>query len=174
MRLLLLLLVSTCARAERLVTLDVESHGTFFNTGSGVPLIGFNFGWAVRGGARFGAWGAFVHAEQSLWQGTEYAAHVVPGTFNAALGAEHRFARGLVRSSLALGVSVLLFDTPIDRRGTAGLFVDVRPLGLRWQLDRNFGIGVDPISLAIAAPVLSGIPLVRVQFRTTLVLEVTF
>jgi hypothetical protein len=152
--------------------LSVEAHGTVLSGLSDGPLVGLNVGWAVRAGALAGHWGLFMHVEQSLWQGTEYAAKLEPGTLNAGPGVEYRFAGGVVRSSLSAGVSVLLFDTQLDRRGSVGAFVDLRPVGLRWQLSPGLGIGLDPISFVALAPVLSGLPLIRLQYRTTLVFEV--
>lgn len=169
--LLLCFLASLPALASPRPVLDVESHGSLFNSGDGVPIVGLNFGWGIRGGLLFEAWGVFLHVEQSLWQGSEYGTGVVPGSFNAALGVEYRFANNLLRSSVAIGTAVLLFDTPIDRKGSFGAFVEVRPLGLRWRLDPRLSVGFDPLAFALVAPVLAGLPLIRVQYRTALMLE---
>ncbi|MFY0572799.1 hypothetical protein ACN28E_54465 [Archangium lansingense] len=174
--LLLMLCLSGNARAQSTWSgfANVEVHGTLLNGTPGAPLLDINSGWAVRGGVRRGSWGTFLQVEQSLWRGTEYGAHMVPGALNLGIGSELRFANGLVRSSLALGPSLLLFDTQLDKAGHIGVFLDARPLGLRWRLSPHFTLGLDPLSFAIVAPVLSGIPLVRVQYRTTLVMEFDF
>jgi hypothetical protein len=150
---------------------DVAFHGALLNSAAQSPLLGIHMGWAVSTGVLLGDWGAFLQLEQSLWRGTEYGATVVPGTLNLGLGSEWRFANGLIRSSVTLGPSLLLFDTRIDKAGHLGVFLEARPLGLRWRLGPRFTLGLDPLSLAIVAPVLTGIPLVRVQYRTTLALE---
>ncbi|WNG57573.1 hypothetical protein F0U59_24530 [Archangium gephyra] len=174
--LLLMLCLSGTARAQSTWSsfAHVEVHGTLLNGAPGAPLLDINSGWAVRGGVRRGGWGSFLQVEQSLWRGTEYGAHMVPGALNLGIGSELRFANGLVRSSLTLGPSLLLFDTQLDKAGHLGVFLDARPLGLRWRLSPHFTLGVDPLSFAIVAPVLSGIPLVRVQYRTTLLMEFDF
>lgn len=174
--LLLLLCLSGAANAQSSWSryADVEVHGTLLNGTPSAPLLGVNSGWAVRGGVLHSGWGAFLQVEQSLWQGTEYGARMVPGALSLGVGGELRFADGLVRSSLAVGPSLLLFDTQIDKAGHVGVFLDVRPLGLRWPLGRHVTLGLDPLSFAIVAPVLSGIPLVRVQYRTTLGMEFHF
>ncbi|WPB79610.1 hypothetical protein KYC5002_10695 [Archangium violaceum] len=152
--------------------LAVEGYGSLLSGSESSPLLGLNAGWAVRAGASSGRWGAFLHVEQNLWRGTEYGATTVPGALNVGLGAELRFADGRIRSSATLGPSLLLFDTPLDEAGKVGVFAELRPLGLRWAVSRHLQLGLDPLSFAVAAPVLSGIPLVRVQYRTTLSLEV--
>lgn len=154
--------------------LAVEAHGALLNSGSGAPLVAPSFGWALRGGLSGEQLGVFLHAGQSLWHGVESGAVLRAGVFNVGLGVELRFAQGLVRSSLAVGPSVLLFATPLDPAGRTGLFVEARPLGLRWALDRGLTLGFDPLSFALAAPALAGLPLVRLQFNTTLVLEFDF
>jgi len=96
---------------------------------------------------------------------------LAPGTLGGGLGGEFRLADGFLRTSLAVGPSVLLFDTLLDRAGRVGLFVDVRPVGLRWKLNDRFTLGLDPFHLVLLAPVLTQIPLVRVQYRLSLSLE---
>jgi hypothetical protein len=150
----------------------VEGYGSLLSGAERSPLLGLNAGWIVRGGASSGKWGGFLHVEQNLWLGTEYGTGVVPGALNLGVGGELRFADGLMRSSLAAGPSVLLFDTQLDKAGKVGAFFEIRPLGLRWELSRVLVLGFDPLSFAVVAPVLSGIPLVRAQYRSALLLEV--
>ncbi len=150
----------------------VEGYGSLLSGAERSPLLGPNAGWIVRAGASSGKWGGYLHVEQNLWLGTEYGAAVVPGALNLGVGAEIRFADGLIRSSLAAGPSVLLFDTQLDAAGKVGVFFELRPLGLRWELSRHLRLGLDPLSLAVVAPVLSGIPLVRAQYRSAVLLEV--
>ncbi len=152
----------------------VEGFGSLLSDADESPLLGVNAGWIVRAAASSGDWGGFLHVEQNLWRGTEYGSGLVPGALNFGVGGEHRFADGLLRSSLAVGPSVLLFDTQLDRAGKVGVFFEVRPLGLRWELSRYLRLGFDPLSFAVVAPVLSGIPLVRAQYRSSLALEVVF
>ncbi len=96
---------------------------------------------------------------------------IVPGTLSVGLGGELRYADGFVRTSLAVGPSVLLFDTLLDRAERVGLFVDVRPVGLRWKVNDRFTLGLDPFHLVLLAPVLTQIPLVRVQYRLSFSVE---
>ena len=79
-----------------------------------------------------------------------------------------------MRTSLALGTSILAFDTVLDDAGEVGLFIDFRPVGLRWAVHRLLAVGLDPISFAVVAPALGGIPLIYTQYRTELYLEMAF
>ncbi|MGV3625632.1 MAG: hypothetical protein ACO1OB_32780 [Archangium sp.] len=170
------LLCSGLALAKPVVqpTFAVETHGAGFNSGSGGSLLGISFGGALRGGIRNDRWGLFLHVENDVWGGTNYDAGLVPGVVNVGLGGEHRFANGLIRTAVAFGTSTLVFDTVLDKAGSTGLFLDVRPLGIRWQLGHSkFTFGIDPIGLTFMMPVLSGLPLVRIQFRTSFMLEFT-
>ncbi len=151
----------------------LEAHGALLNSGANGPLANVNFGYGFRGGVERERWGLFAQLEQSAWFGTELGGGVVPGVLNLGVGLEHRFAGGLIRSSVVVGPSVLLFATALDRAGSVGVFIDLRPLGLRWQLDPRLTLGFDPLTFALVAPVLTGFPLVRTQFRSAVVIEVS-
>lgn len=171
-----LLLSSLTASAAPKVTptFAIETHGAGFNSGSGGSLLGLAFGGGLRGGVRNERWGVFLHVENNVWGGTNYDAGLVPGVFNVGLGGEHRFADGLIRTAVTLGTSTLLFDTVLDKAGSTGVYLDVRPLGIRWRIARSqFAFGIDPIGLTFMMPVVQGLPLVRIQFRTSIVLEFT-
>ena len=151
----------------------LEAHGALLNSGANGPLANANFGYGLRGGVEQERWGLFAQVEQSAWVGTELGGGVVPGVLNLGVGVEHRFAGGLIRSSVTVGRSVLLFATALDRAGSVGVFIDLRPLGLRWQLDSRLTLGVDPLTFTLLAPVLTGFPLLRTQFRSAVVIEVS-
>ena len=50
----------------------------------------------------------------------------------------------------------------------------MRPLGYAWPLGHDLTVGVVPLSLTLSVPVLTGIPLVSIQFRTTVFAERAF
>lgn len=154
--------------------LAIETHGAGFNSGAGGSLLGLAFGGGLRGGFGNERWGLFLHVENNVWGGTNYDAGLVPGVLNVGLGGEHRFADGLIRTAVTFGTSTLLFDTVLDKVGSTGLYLDVRPLGIRWKIPKTiFTFGIDPLGLTFLMPVMTGLPLVRIQFRTSLCLEVT-
>jgi len=134
-------------------------------------MLAPSFGYGLRAGYRWGLLGAFLQVEHNIWRTTEYKRETVPGALNIALGGELNYGGGFVRTSLALGPSILLYDTLLDPAASAGIFVEVRPVGLRWRVGEHLAIGLDPLTFDVVAPVLSGIPLVYVQYRTVLTLE---
>jgi hypothetical protein len=135
-------------------------------------LVEASFGYGLRGGYRFGRWGVFAQAEHNLWVATELRRRVSQGAVNAAIGVEVFYFGGFARTSLAAGPSVLVTDTLLDEKGSVGLFIDGRPIGVHFPIGEHFAITFDPLHIALVAPVLTGIPLAMVQYRTDLALEV--
>jgi hypothetical protein len=152
----------------------VESHASLLGDVTDWSALAGTFGYAFKGGYRWSNWGVFLQLEHNLWLSTEMDREVVDGAFNIGIGGEFVYADGFVRSSLALGPSILAFDTILDKAGTTGIFLDIRPVGLRWVVHEYLVIGFDPIGFAVVAPVLGGIPLVNIQYRTTVFLEGAF
>ena len=91
--------------------------------------------------------------------------------FDLGVGARFDYAGGRLRSSLAAGATLLALPGDIDTAGTIGAFVDLRPVGFAWRLRPGVRLGVVPLSLTLAVPVLTGIPLVSIQYRTTIFAE---
>lgn len=152
----------------------VEGHMSLFSDLVDWALFSGTFGYAVRGGYRWKSLGVFLHVEHNMWLAMEHDKDVVQGAVNVGFGVEYVYARGLVHSSLALGPSILAFDTALDDAGETGLFLDVRPVGLRFDVHELVSIGFDPITFTLVAPILDGIPLIYAQYRTVIYLEVAF
>lgn len=133
------------------------------------------FGMGLQVGQRWGAWGAFGRVELSGWQSpTLQEQSELQGAVNVGLGVDLLSVGGRVQTSLVLGPSVLLRGTEgLDSAGEVGVFGELRPAGLRFDLDPMV-LSFHPISCAIVVPVLSGIPLVEIQFRTSLSVEFAF
>jgi hypothetical protein len=126
-------------------------------------------------GRRWDWFDAFVRAEADHWsQEREDGSRDHVLALNVGPGLGFTYARERVRSSLAAGLSVLALPTDIDRAGSVGLFFDLRPVTLRWPLDARTWIGVCPLSLALTVPVLTGIPLLQLEYRTTIQAERAF
>lgn len=152
----------------------VEWHQSLLTGVANRTLLNITYGGALRGGYRFGRWGVFGHVEQNLWQNSEQNSDTVQGALNLGVGGEYLYADGFVRTTLVVGPSILLFDTILDDAGSTGFFLDLRPVGLRWNPWSDLHINLDPLTFAIVAPVLDGIPLVQVEYRTTLGVEWAF
>ena len=138
------------------------------------PMVAGTFAYHLRAGYRWKRFGAFVMAEHSLWRRSDLDNVVTAGVVNLALGGEALYAGGLVRSSLALGTSILAFDAVLDPAGTAGVFIDIRPIGLRWAFHEHMAFGFDPVSLTIANPVIHEPRIVRVLYRSSIWIEAWF
>ncbi|MGB8328557.1 MAG: hypothetical protein WCE62_00410 [Polyangiales bacterium] len=132
------------------------------------------FGYALKGGYRWGFAGLFLQFEQDFWVGTEYDVRVTQGAYNIAVGMDFTYFEGRIHTSIAAGPSILAFDTPLDSRGSVGWFLDFRPVGFQWDVHRFVRLGLDPISFAVVAPSLDGVPLVQIEYRTTFYLETPF
>lgn len=136
-------------------------------------------GAALRGGAigvhamrRFGPWGVGLAVEANLWRSEDFLHH--SDYFVALLAGvegERLSAAGRVRTRVGGGLAVLLEGTDNDEAGQAGFYIDIRPVGYRWELD-GVVLVLDPLSLLTAVPAAGGIPLVDVQYRVCLSAEV--
>jgi len=130
------------------------------------------FGYAVDVGHRWNDKAFFVHIEHNLWMSTELKRKVELGALSIAPGFDAIYADGFVHTSVALGPSILLFSTPLDDAGSVGVFFELRPVGLRWKANQHVALQLDPLSFAVVGPVLDGIPLIQLEYRTSFTTEV--
>jgi hypothetical protein len=151
-----------------------ELHGSVLNDAPERSFLNGAFGYGFKGGYRYRGLGAFAFVEHDLWLASEMEMKVVNGVFNYGLGLDLIHGAGYVRSALALGLSTLVYDTALDKAGTTGLFVDVHPVGLRFAIHDRLVLGFDPLTFTLVAPQLSGIPLVKIEYRTTVYAEALF
>ena len=151
--------------------IQAEGHGSFFSDVGDRSVIQNTFGYGFQAGHRWGTWRLFIRAEHNLWLASEFSRDLNLGALNLGVGVEHLYFDERVRAMLAIGPSVLLFNTEIDQAGSTGFFVDVRPAGLRWPLADGLIVQWDPLTLTIVAPVLTGIPLVMLEYRTAIAIE---
>ena len=81
-------------------------------------------------------------------------------TLDLGLGLRIDYGAGRLRSSVAAGGTLLAVPSDVDKFGSVGAFVDVRPLAFVWPLARMPGtrIGLVPLSMTLAIPVVTGIP----------------
>lgn len=129
----------------------------------------------VEAGVRIdGQWTLLIEVDWNPWFAIAAPDPVEPGALNVGIGLEHIFADGLLRVAAFFGTCTLLFETALDQAGETGVFVDVVPLSLRLPVvDDLLTLRFDPISAHLLAPVMSGLPLVRYEFRHAVSLELT-
>lgn len=134
-----------------------------------------SFALALRGGVRWGMWGIFTQIEPAYWRVSKTdGAKEIQGALNLGIGGELLSAKGLVRSAFSIGPSILTHAGEVDDAGSTGVYFEIRPAGLRWLIADRFVLGLDPIILSIMAPVLEGIPLIELEYRTTIIGEYVF
>ncbi len=164
--------------AERRLTgafVALDLHGSILSDTRDRGLLSGRFGYSARGGYRYKGYGAYVVLEHNMWLTVENDVDVVQGAVNLGFGFEATYGGdGFVRTAFAVGPSFLAWDTALDDAGTTGVYFDLHPVGLRWAIHRHLVIGLDPIGFAIVMPVLDGIPLIDVQYRTDLYIEGLF
>ena len=93
---------------------------------------------------------------------------------NLQLGGEFLYADDFVRTAIAIGPSMLVTGTELDTLGQVGFAFELRPAGLRWTPVDRWVIGLDPLVLSLTAPALDGIPLIELEYRTTVYGEYLF
>jgi hypothetical protein len=163
--------------APRHVFVTLEGHASLLSDIPGRSFLNATFGYGLRAGYRRGAWGVVIALERNLWLPTELSNDIEAGALNLGAGIEWIGFDGRFRASAVAGPSVLWFDAALDDKGTLGLFIDLRPAGLRWSLGHP-GAGAitlvfDPLSLALVAPVLDTPGIRQVEYRTLLGLELS-
>ena len=134
-----------------------------------------SYALGVRGGVRWGPWGGFIQIEPAYWLvATPDGESELQGAINMGVGGEFLYADGLIRTALSTGPSFLVTSSEVDRPGSRGVYFELRPAGLRWQIHPHFVLGFDPIILSMMVPVLEGIPLIELEYRTVLIGEYVF
>jgi hypothetical protein len=160
------------ARPKSAVILQLEAFGSFLNDGVGGSNLAVSAGYGGRAGWRHGAFGFFGEVTCDRWLATELRTEWTPGVLDAGVGAELLFARGRVRSSVAGGASTLLFDTAFHDKGATGLYIDFRPLSLRFPLWPGLVVELSPLGFDVLSPALGEPHIRRIEYRTTIALEV--
>ena len=150
-----------------------EGHFSLLSDIPGRSYLDITIGYALRGGYRWGPWGLLAQIERNHWLPTELSHDLEPGALNVGIGVERLALHGHLRLSVTAGPSILWFSTALDEKGTVGLFVDLRPAGLRWSPLRRLALVFDPLSLCLVAPVLGSPGIRQLEYRTLLGAELT-
>ncbi|MFK7999279.1 MAG: hypothetical protein AB8H86_06760 [Polyangiales bacterium] len=149
----------------------VLTHISLLSDRLAVSTLNIRFGYGINAGARRGPWGVYGHIEQNLYAETEFDFVARAGTLNIAVGGERFFFRERLRMAAAVGVSVLLTELALHSTGHTGLFVQIKPAGIRFARQSQVVIQLDLASITVAAPVLGSPSVVDLQYRTTLGIE---
>ncbi len=131
-------------------------------------------GYGGKLGARWGDWGLFLQAEHNMWVLTNVGHGPIDSVLNLGGGGEILFFEGRVKTSFSFGTSIALFSTLLDDFGSAGFYVEARPLTYRLPLDEGVFLCFEPIGAITMVPITEGIPLVQLAYRSVIGAEVTF
>ena len=157
------------------VFLQASFHFSLLSDDPERAVLADTLGFGMRVGYRFHPqWAIFLHLENNRWFTSELETmSLAPGTINAGLGAEYLYFNGRARSSVVLGSSTLLMDTFLLDAGAVGIFFEIRPIGIRWQIADKWFIVFDPLTFAIVAPEpMTNEMLVMKEYRTLVGVEV--
>ncbi len=152
------------------LSLAVEAHGSVLSDESSGSLTDVTFGPGLRARVRLPvdprvSW--VLHVEQNSWMAFEQDARLEPGVLSLGTGISFDFAPRL-STSFVVGSSLLLFDTALASAGSAGFFVDLRPLTVGLPLSENWLVDVTPLGISWEAPVLVEPMISLVHYRLTL------
>jgi hypothetical protein len=76
-----------------------------------------------------------------------------------------KFDRVNLRTTVHLGVSMLLFDVYGAPKYSFGPYAAFTPLGIDYDLGNSWRIVIDPVEIAVPVPHIGLIPLFYEQFR---------
>ena len=125
-------------------------------------------------GVRTQDWSILLEVDWNPFISISSSSPVVAGVLNIGAGLERIYAGGLLRSAFFFGTSTLLYRTAFDAPGTTGVFADLIPISIRLPLAKDrLTLRVDPISMHLIAPVLSGLPFLRYEYRHAVSIELT-
>ena len=155
------------------ISAPVHAASSYFVTSqSGLSLNSASANLGLEAGLRTPNYGIFAKADWNPWFSPQAVNDALkPGILNVGVGMEYLFFNDRCRFAISLGTSTLLFDTALDDAFTTGFFIEMSPVSLRWSLTEELTLQLDPTSISLAMPVISGIPLVSFQYRHGISLE---
>jgi hypothetical protein len=179
--LIALVLLSPAARADPPLTPPVEKLEKLQERKRPGSRVGFalSLSGAIDRPALAGSIGLRVRLHQRFVLGfdTEWnpwistANDFKNGAFNAYFVGIVRYPlnwqRINLRSTVAIGASVLLFDVYGAPAGSIGVYAGTSPLGLDVDLGRALKLVIDPINLSLPVPHLTAAPFYYLQYRIT-------
>lgn len=138
-----------------------------------------NAAWDVGAGVRYDlSKSVTVGADDELnpWFSIDSGHQVLGATNVYAVGIYRLDVRDYLeaRFTLAVGISVLNFDTWAARSGSVGPYIGVSPLGIAIRAGSHVRFILDPGEIAIPIPQTTGIPLVYRQHRFSFGVQTNF
>lgn len=159
---------------QRGFSLSVESGGSLLT-----PLVDFSsrsitFHVALRAAYHLPDVAFVVSVETARWRAPELGGRIWQTALNVGFGLARYHRSGLLRTMLLVGPSILTRANDLDPAGSVGLYIDLRPLGFSWRVNECFSLVADLLYMTLVAPVLTGVPLIDFQFRSSIGVEACF
>lgn len=138
-----------------------------------------NAAWDVGAGLRYDITKSVTvgaDAELNPWFSVDSGHQVLGATNVYAVGIYRLDVRDYLeaRFTLAVGISVLNFDTWAARSGSVGPYIAVSPLGIAIRAGSHVRFILDPGEIAIPIPQPTGIPLIYRQHRFSFGVQTNF
>lgn len=133
-------------------------------------------GFAVSAGARWNPTerlGFGLDVEYNPWLSLSEI-DIVPGSLNVYVPIIlklRKFGSWELRSTFAVGASMLLFDLVEADKGSIGVYAGWNPLGIAVSVGANFKLVIKPGDIAVPVPEVIGFPFYYHQYRFTVGLE---
>ena len=124
-----------------------------------------------RLGLSFNKRDVFLHIEHAFWGEGTGVDRADEQLLNFGIGTGHRLFKGLMRTSVTVGISVLLNKSQMAEAGSMGFYVEARPPGFRWKIGRTMYLEFSPLYFSFIAPVTESVPLVHITYRTAIAVE---
>jgi hypothetical protein len=129
--------------------------------------------WGATIGIGSAGWNVFAQMDFGFYGNPSLGLDSYNEILNVGLGASLLSLNRRIRTTVSLGPSFLLTDSFANSAGAVGLYVDLRPAGILFSLGKTV-LELVPLSLSVTAPVLHGVPLILIQYRTAVALWISF
>lgn len=163
------------AAPDEVKTLESYPFGVLAGGGFAIDKAGVNVGVGVR---------YDINKLFTVGGGVDFNPWISIETRRATKGTTNIFGVGVfrldvrdyleLRLTLAMGASILMFDTWAARQGSIGPYFAISPLGIAIRMSGHLRLLVDPAELVICIPQTTGIPLVYRQHRFAVALQYNF
>lgn len=160
--------LASTAWADDAPYVQLEGGASFLSQWASAELAPSNAAYAVAVGYHWDTVELGLGVEHNYWlEGVSIDPGFPDSVLNIAVEGALLSFRERVRHAIALGTSTMLFDTALEERGHTGLYLEAKPVGLRIPLRRGWRLEIEPLNVSLMAPVLDGIPLYQLAYRTT-------
>lgn len=159
---------------QRGFTISLEAGGSLLTPLVDASSRSITFHGALRAAYHLPDLAFVVALEAARWRAPELGGRTWQTALNIGFGIARYHRSGLLRTMLLVGPSILTRANDLDPVGSVGLYVDLRPLGFSWRFNERFALSADLLYMTLVAPVLTGVPLIDFQFRSSVGLEASF